>query len=423
MRKTILISVRHPGPAFCFYELLPRLTTVYNVHLLVTDTALQILSERYMNVIEMGIFIYSFNAELQRIERLDRSMLYSLSRVGTQFNEDDHKNIENFCDIIHNWLENIQFDLYIRTTPSSHIGIDEIIPTVMKNANYNQPILCLQEYYGVGKCLLDNEHRLLTKGPDAILTVDELAERHLLNCGCKVPIHIIGWPAYDGLLTGIPFSTARNEGRSKLGLQDGHKLLLYASICSDLPDDNDLKDFEMLMTAILSLNNTKNIRVWLKNHPRTRTEELEKYSLLKERLLGNVHFVDGSILDYHECLASADLIVSPASALNIDAMAYAATIPGGAVKHSIFRQPVSLYTIGKYSKMAMKNATGLDILPTHEAGRGSVISDYNELDTMVSRSLYDKSFRQKFISESRMIFKPKGNMAGKIMDIFDSYIQ
>lgn len=426
--KTLLITVRHPGPAFFIAEALPVLAEKYQIHLLMTDSAIPLLASRYPELfhhpnINAHLPSNPWNPEMPFV-RVQPGHLEDLkdapiqSNSVTQLEPDDYEGIERLIEGMKSFLQLHNIDHVLRTTPASKIGVDEVLATAVRKADLIMPVLCLQEYYGLGLCLEADEHPLFIAGVQAVAVVDKLSQNLLKEQHPKLRSTTVGWIAHSGFIQGPDFVQVRREAREILGLQEDRKLVLYAGICSQTVKDNDLADFQKVVQAIGELNSRfekDKVLFAYKLHPRTSIAEGQAYAHTVRLHREHLSALNLELLStYRHFLAVADVIISPTSSMNLDAMAYAATAVS-AGRESEFDGPVSLYTIDESSRRAMQAATGLELLPTHRPHQGSFLAEWEDLTDVIHQALFDSSARGKTLQQAVTLYGPDGLAAKRLL--------
>jgi hypothetical protein len=424
-RNTLLVTLRHPGPLDFVIAAIPKLSASLHVVILATDSAARSLMERYAkHLYEQNVTIWldlwspGVFRKVEPGEKI-RDLPSVATNSPTQLRLNDHDGMNRLLPELVRLSAEIQPDIVLRTTPSHSIGVDELMPVALRSTGYNGPILALQDYYGVGLALGDDEHRIANVGVDAIATIDENASR-MIQERLGIEATVVGWVAHETYLTGESHRKVRDEARAVLTLVD-EKLILYAGICSNLPDDNDVKDFVEVVRAVASLRKRQSkIRFGYKLHPRTGKEEAAKYHSFAAQAASEIGLIDlPAFPSQRHYLAVADLIVSPASAFILEALAF-----GSVDREKDPNQTtVSLYTTGAYAQTAMKQLTGYSLLPTHEEDGGSLCSNYDLLDEMLERGLFDRNLRATVSENAARIYRPPGNSVAKLVDFILSSLR
>lgn len=404
-RKTLLVTLRHPGPVDFVMAAIPKLSESLNIVILATDAAAYSLSQRYSE---------HLNQYTVRVIEICPRSDESVGHLATQLSLDDHEGMNVLLAELKRVATQIAPDIVLRTTPSHSIGIDELLPVALRSTGYCGPILCLQDYYGIGLALKHDEHPVANVGVDAVATIDESARR-MLEARLGIRATVVGWVAHEEYLSGEPYRRVREEARDMLGLHD-EKLILYAGICSNLPEENDVKDFGQMIRAVSLLSKRRDkIKFGYKLHPRVTKTEAELYDTIATQAAREIDLIDlRNFPSHRHYLAAPDLIVSAASAFNLEALAY------GSVDRSANGNPddatVSLYTTGAYAQAAMKQLTGISLLPTHEEHGGSLTSSYESLDALLEQGLFDSTLRARVLMIADRIYQPTGDAVPKLVD-------
>ena len=414
MDKTLLVTLRDPGPAYFVAEALPRLADTFNVTIIATDPATSFLASRYPNIFAReNVQVYvpdEIGGEL-RFVRGGIGEVETSSRltVGTRLPTHDVEGILRLKHALQRVVGELNFTHILRTTPAHMVGVDEVIATALRENGWRQPVLCLQDFYGVGLCLRGGEISVLPHGVDRIATVDTLAAEIVSRTLPLTPVYIVGWIAHNQFVIGKPFLQARQHAREMLGLRDQDLMILYAGSKSGLPIENDLDDFIEVTDAIQGLmrGNTP-MALGFKAHPRMLPEEIREYADAYAHIHQSISPQVIESLPYEYAVAAPDLVISSGSALNIDAIAYRATAPDSLPPNV---GPVSLYTTDGNTQRAVEYSTGMTLLPVHLPGNGSFVADYQQLRNQLGCALFDQDSRSEVHRRASSLFRPTGQSA------------
>ncbi|PEK39641.1 hypothetical protein CN568_24160 [Bacillus pseudomycoides] len=401
--RRIVITCRHPGPTWFIAEAIPTLTSKYEIYLLLSDTAITFIVERYPSLlINERVQVFYLNKNI--IEKINVKS-FELSNDNIDGSIDTSLILESMIK----FFKEIDFDIVIRTTPVTGIDVDEILPTAVRNVGYSGPILGIQDYYGVGNILNDGEDDLLKYGVTHLATVDNLAVE-IMKHRFSGPIRSTGWLAHDLFLRSDPLSMVRENIRSSLGISQNQKVVFYA--CSALQYESDFIGFEHVLTSLVELN--LDVTFLYKVHPRMTHREISKYAdILNEFGKGLKVVPEDEFSDYLEYLAVSDLVISTASMVNLDTLAYT-TLQG-----SFNDVPVSLYIEDDCIRQAILKATGLLTLPTHLAGHGSLCTNLLDLKETINQGLVNTVLRENILKEAAYYFKIKDPSAIRLLDYIE----
>jgi hypothetical protein len=403
----LLITARHPGPADLILGLLPGLAEYMELHIIATDTALQLLLDRGRPTLrDCATTLWTHGT--QGFHRVDLSVPPALPPPATfsttQIDPADLASAARLVRELRVFFSSFMPDLFLRTTPSSLIGIDELAPAALRSGGFRAPIHCLQDYYDVGLALRDDEHPVAKVGIDAIATVDEAAARSVRERSGR-DATVVGWASFDKYLTGLPYRAARVSGRRLLGLPENGKLVLYAGIRAGLPDGTDLLDFEQCLAALVDYSALRpEVRVALRTHPRCPPEERLAYQQLCQTYDRRIRFQSiDRLTEFRQVLAAPDALLSPASALNLDALAYAATDPNPETQ--------SVFLTGPYARAAFQASAGSALPPTHQSGSGSFLSGYETLGDILDQALFSPTDQAAAAARAAALYRPDGACA------------
>lgn len=403
--RKIIITCRHPGPTWLIAESINTLITKYRIYLLLSRSAINFILERYPELLKSNrVTVYYLNNYSVEKYNVDS---FTFTK---QMNENSNKNQLLLLQALTAFLKTISFDIVIRTTPSSGIDVDEILPTAVRSLGYTGPILAIQDYYGVGNLLNNGEDTLLKYGVTHLATVDNLA-MDLMKTRFTGSIHSVGWIAHDSFLKATPFHLIRQEKRNILGVTNKDLIVFFA--CSALNNEVDLVVFEHVLKSLQKLN--LEFSFLYKVHPRMTNREISKYKDIINKNGKGIRLIsEESFSTYLEFLAVPDLIISTASMVNIDALAYAT------IEKNFENAPVSLYIEDKFIRKAIQQDTGIDVLPTHLSGHGSLCTNLLCLKETIYRGLVDHTLRENTLIEAANYFKPKNASTNRLLNYIEN---
>jgi hypothetical protein len=271
-RPTLLVTVRHPGPAACVAVALPALASAFDVVVLSGEP------ERARMERELG-------APAVRHVPASADGLVQLTAL----------------------LATVDPGVCLRTTPAGGDGPDEWLGTALGRRGSAVPVVALQDDYGVGRRLED---------ADAIATVDPAAV-DLLDVSLRSRATVIGRVAHDGFATGASPAASRREGRRRLGL-GGAPAVLHLTGAG--PSGAEVADLRAVLTA--AGRTTGRAVTLVRPHPRLEGAGRAACRRLVEQAgSGRAVWADAPSAD-RSWLVVADVIVSARSSMNIDSLAF-----------------------------------------------------------------------------------------------------
>lgn len=353
---------------------------------LATDSALPFMYERYQPE-RFSIDIYY---RLNDKWRLSEHTLPQRQDVSA-FSSANENGFAVLISSMTNIIREISPDVILRTTPATHYGIDEAVAEAVKEAGTPCRMLCYQDYYGCGHALKNFN--------GTILTLDKEASHLLLRDGIRsIPI---GWLSMLNYLQLPSYSTVREKTRCKLHAEPDQILLLYCMTAS-----GDIDAESEIFSRFLSRNHeNQKQRLFIKTHPRNSKAEIQRYLAL----LKNTSYETADTLRYEEVLAFPDYIISPASAVNVDALSY--QICNGL--HEL--KTISVYTEGVYTCRLIQKATGYSSLAPGRRGNGSLIAEENFRGTVFNQPERDM--------QRRLFQEAKNFLGGNINEIIEAFMK
>lgn len=365
MKKRLLIVARDPGPIALLKAVWPDLKVVYDLCLLIEDRSAK------------------FIEWVPDTERL----IIPVSEP-----------CEQGCERALRWFHP---DIVLRTTPAHGSGVDELIFAAMNAVRCPAPLFCIQDHYGIGQGLLEAH---------SVATVDAIAAK-LVQEQYGVDAAVVGWAAHQHYVSGMPWIEARVLSRKNVGIGLRDQLILYAGICSGLSSEEDFRDFTEVVCALQKIENL-GFAVAAKPHPRhsAATQALYFDKIHKAGL----KIVDVSgLCEERLRLAVADVIISPASVMNIDALAYQAYWK--AWHDNIGNSVASVYTLTESSVKAMKLATTGSLFPSHTVGCGSFIAESGRIEETIATALVNHKARQECLTQAEALYLPVANVGANII--------
>jgi hypothetical protein len=351
--KRLLITLRHPGPAQSIISVLPSLTKTYEtVAVVATDTALLLLQERYSQYLNDVILYYCEKGIWSMIPKNCPQFL-PVTGDCLEFKSQYEKGYQSLIVNLSDLLKQYQPDIVLRTTPATKWGVDEALAEACRCARIECTYRCYQEYYNCGMNL--------ESFPYVIATIDEHAQALLKQKGIESTV--IGWlnqAVFNGYRS---YKEARKQTRKQLGLTQNDMAVLYCTVDSgDL--DAELKHYSLFLKAFT------NFCTYIRFHPRNQEQERQQYIALTN----NKECVCVDNLSMDGVLAFPDVMVSAASAINLDMLQYQAMYQISPL------QGVSVFTKGIWTEAIILAATGQKSLPTTKHCMGSLIIDENSYE-------------------------------------------
>lgn len=271
-------------------------------------------------------------------------------------------------------VEAVDPELVVRTTPSTGYGADEALSSVIAD---RLPVLVLQDFPGVGQALGDDtdpagERSRMIATPD-VFGAAQLARRGLAA-------RVTGWIAHERFLHAPPWESARAQGRRRLGVADGDLVVLVVGSSADLQPAVDEQLLEDCAPATNGELGTAHLLY--KAHPRRDAAGTARIAAASARLGARPLLMERPLLSESMILAMPDLVVSRASVMNLEALAYA-DVSGQPA-------PLSAYS-GDFDTSTFPGYWGSALPPTHRPGHGSLITRPGELWPVVAPLLHRRS--------------------------------
>ncbi len=362
--KKLLITLRHPGPCQNVFAVLDKLTEHFEVSLILTDAAINCAMEAGVWKGKVTIYIpiwkgesLSFSEGLQKKEKSPRM----------EFADDETEQYEVLYRALYQIVDMINPDVVLRTTPVFLWGVDELIPTVLKEQNKLERLRCYQECYCAGKALTENENKIARIGCESLAVVDVCAARHSV-----VPrTTVVGYLNVNHLTKG-DYVQNRKRARDKMAITDSDNAFLYvASSIYDLK--TELFHFKVFLNCARKYEDE--IKIFLKFHPRHNTESKEMYRLAVLESGCQIYIIED--MEYKGLLAFSDCMISLGSSVNIDAVNYLSFNIGMMKDPPSF---VSVYPYGKDVARVMKKIYNTDFYPPYDKNGCHIIVDENNYD-------------------------------------------
>jgi hypothetical protein len=290
--------------------------------------------------------------------------------------------------------DRIQPDLVVRTTPATGFGADELIGTAVAG---RAPVLCIQDFPGLGLALGGGQHPVATATAAEVATVDAtsagwIERRH------AVPARVLGWIAHERLARFPAYSPAREAARAGLGV-GGQKIALLVGSSSDVAVGAEAA----MITAACGLARLaalRPLRLAYRAHPRRSAAQRERLQRTFAAAAGASALAIPRSLAEAALLALPDVVVSRASVLNLEVLAYAGT--AGDVR----AMPISVYC-GADAPELFPGYWGPQPPVTHQPGGGSVIAAAGTLAAAVAAALGQR----ETLAAAALAYRPRGAAA------------
>lgn len=410
LKKDLLITLRHPGPADAVLPIIPMLDEIYNVKLVVTDTAINILNERYNDYIgKYEIYYPGLNFKNGFVKE------FCVNHFKTQYEDDEVDEYEEFFYVFEKFIKQMKPNIVLRTTPAYGWGIDEILPRAIKRNFDKTKIFCYQECYGVGRALKSNEHPVASFGSDNICTVDEGSVKFLKER--DISSQSIGWLSHIKYKDLESYSLAKSKVRVHYNILEMERVFLYAVVKTG----NILEEVEHFSAFLSTLKKVKevheNITAYIKYHPRNTSEDVRAYEEAIKKIELNVIRIESDI-PYAWILALPDVIYSVASNLNIDALAYQffeASFTDIEIRLKRANCLYSIYSYDDFTKKILVKATGEDMLPSHTDYSGHIIVDNTNLEDTIMLILNKPDSFSKQTKFAYNNFRPYSDVVNNII--------
>lgn len=384
--KKLLITLRHPGPSSAICSVMEHLVKEFDVYLVISDAAIPFIKERHSWILEKTkVYIPAAAQTIEFIPYTDQE-----SQVSCEFKSSDYRSINEVKDALCILLNQIRPDIILRTTPAYDIGIDEIIFTAAKQLRLPVTLKCYQESVGVGKCFMNNEHEIASAGCiDAAVISREAEDLFFLK---EIKTILVGDVLGDCWYARNDFSENRQKARDKLDIDLKDYCVLY--VASKI--DDECAEHLLFQVFLSSMVQAEGIdHIFLKFHPRhTELDKEQYYKICKE---ANLKIIDIYKLEYIECLAVANLIISIASNMNIEAIQYSASSKTGMLSENDI---ASGYLYGPAVRKIIQDSCGVPYLPIHKQGNiHYILSDQGFAGKMKEIVKHQRDCKEKRIRE------------------------
>lgn len=325
--KKLLITLRDPGPAQAIFSAISYIENEYDVYIIATSAALNLIFSRYENKItnRIKVFtVYKNRCEIvKNITDFGNKYIYVFKEKGKQY--------YLFVKCLIDFLNILKPEIILRTTPSKDYGIDEAIVDAYNGSLITSKMKCYQDYYDCG---MDLENF-----PGEIATVDAIAKKRLNEYG--IISETVGWLSQFDFFKFDNFIISRKKARKKLNLKEEKAILYCTSASGNI--NAELLHFKMLLKYKRHTD-----ALFIRFHPRNSYKEKKQYYKILH--YHNVICVDN--LKYEELLSFPDILISAASQINIDLIQYQIA--------SQIKIPkcISIYTKGKITDEIIIAAIG-----------------------------------------------------------------
>ncbi|MEV4362639.1 hypothetical protein [Nonomuraea sp. NPDC049625] len=314
-------------------------------------------------------------------EREYRELLPAVSAVpAAETSQDDlegaRRILADCADVLEAWKP----DFVVRTTPSTGIGCDELIATAVAG---RVPVLGLQDFPGLGQALGEAEHPVAWRPCDAVATVDEIAADWVTRFK-GVVARPIGWCAHDRFRSAAPYADTRRRVRGLAGLSTESAMLVIGA-SADVPEDQEAAILREVANLVRwdAVGGAGPIRPNYRPHPRRPEDSVERLRQLFDKTMGGVAFELSRDIADAELRACADIVISHASVVNLETMAYAS------LSRELMRRPLSVYFRPTSGEPLFHGYWGPEAPSTHMPGRGSLIADPSAFAELVGQACGD----------------------------------
>lgn len=350
-RSRILGTVRHPGPAHCVAAAIRAVPDV-DWHLAAHPLAARVLAESYPDTFARVSVVDISVGELEAGDTAGLSMV--LDRCARLFDD-------------------VRPDAVVRTTPATGWGPDELVATAVAG---RVPVIALQDFPGIGTALRSGAHPVGHLGADVVLAPDDTAAGWLRSI-LGVPAAAVGWLAHDRFHRLEPYDEQRAAARASAGLASDETCVL---VIGSGPDVARAREEQLVVEAagIASALSPAPVRCGYRPHPR---RPVDDGHVLQGVLTGMVP-TPPCPTDGFATLAMADVVVSRASVMNLELMAYAAT-------WSARHVPLSAYVMDEHEPF-IAGYWGPERPPTHRPGGGSLVVSTG-LGNAVAQELFSRT--------------------------------
>ena len=363
-RPTLLVTVRHPGPADCVAAALPSLAADFDVVVLSGELERARMERKLCGP---GIRHVPAAAPVDALDQLDAT----LEAVGP-----------SAC---------------LRTTPAGGCGPDELLGEAFGRGAAAVPVVAIQDDYGVGDRLDE---------ADAIATVDRDAV-DLLDAPLRERATPIGRLPHDAFVTGASPAEARRSGRRRLGL-DSEPVVLHLTGAG--PAEVEAADLRDVLAAARRAREPAVTVV--RPHPRLDDESRAACRrLVEEAGAQRALWADEPWAD-RSWLVVADAMLSARSTMNVDSLAFqsAAGGPDGAA----LSITASVYYRGAVFAAGAGEARAT---PLEVRRRGSFVADHGDLEEVLDAALHDGDKRARRAEEARAWLRPDGLAAERLVGL------
>lgn len=276
-------------------------------------------------------------------------------------------------------VEDARPDLVVRTTPSTGEGLDEVVADVVRA---RVPVVCLQDFPGVGADI---------SATDLVLTVDAEAGRWVTaRYGARTAA--VGWVAHERFALIPPRTEVRAAFHRVAGL-NGRPLALLVGASSDVPVDDEAEWIRRVTASLRAAEPLCDVWVTYRVHPRRAPVERERLTAMGPSPVGPA---DGLV-------AAADLVLSRASVMNLEALAHAgADVLAGRADPAVM--PISLY-VDRPDGPLFPGYWGPEPPRTHRPGGGSLVIGTADVTAAVGAVWADR----EPLGQEALIYAPRGS--------------
>jgi hypothetical protein len=338
-RARILACVRHPGPAHCLAAAIAA-APEGEWHIAAHASVVKLLVESYADVTAgANLIVLPFD----EVDEPDTAQL----RAG----------LAHCAQLV----GDVRPDAVLRTTPSTGWWADEFIATAVAG---RAPVIALQDFPGLGTALAAGTYSAIERSVDAALAPDDTSAGWL-RTHAGVPTTSVGWLAHDRFHRMRPYDDQRAESRLAAGLAVGHVGVLVIGSGPDVPLPEERRLFAQA-TGIIDALHAVRVSVGYRPHPRRSVADTSGLQgALHDGLTETAELRFDQLEPGLAGLSAADIVVSRASVMNLELVAYAATWDS---QHP----PMSVYLL-EGERFSVAGYWGPTTPTTHLTGGGSLV--------------------------------------------------
>lgn len=383
--KKILVTCNNPGPTTFICEIINNITPHYHIDLIVTNSSKDFIEKRYKEIFtNINVDIYICDD------------LLGIIKIEEDYNKSSCHNDKIIYNHLYNFILKKKYKLLLRTTPVTEINIDEILPTAARNAGYNGPIVIIQDFYGVGKLLNNNEHSFYNFGGTDLLTVDNYAKQ-IMKSKFQGNLYIMGWVNHSKYHNKKYYGLINNDiDKSFLGKER----ILY--VCSEVDGEIDIICCMHAVKYALK----KNISIIIKFHPRMTKHKKERYINKVLHISSSnelIIFAENLDWSYEEFLTIPNYIISIGSMMSIDSVALNCIIQD--MKTKLNPTLNIILRDKRFDNIIEKHLNTLEI-PIFNKNQGFLITNLTNFEDDLNKIISDDNLKKNILKEGFQNFYP-----------------